>query len=478
MSDPIKCDLCVIGAGSGGLSVAAGASQMGASVVLIEKDKMGGDCLNTGCVPSKALLAAAHAVSNAKKAEVLGIKADVSVDGAKVFAHVRGVIDGIAPHDSQERFEDLGVRVIRDVARFVSPTEVDAGGTRIRARRFVIATGSRAFVPPVPGIENANVLTNENVFELTEIPRHLIVIGGGPIGIELAQAFKNLGCEVTVVEMFTIMPKDDPELVNVVRQCLFADGVRVMEGVKVVRIEGSPDAPQIVIEDADGHSQTISGTHLLVAAGRRPNVEDLGLEEAGVQVRDAAPGGIIVNKGLKTSNKKIYAIGDVAGGLQFTHVAGYHAGIVIRSALFRLPAKAKHDYVPWVTYTDPELAQAGMTEAQAREAYGENIKVLSHPFADNDRARAERRTEGMLKAVLGPKGKILGCGIVGSGAGELIAPWVLAMENGLKISALASTITPYPTRSEISKRAAGSYYTAALYGPRTRWLVRLLSIFG
>ena len=478
MGEIINCDICVIGAGSGGLSVAAGAAQMGAKVVLIEKSKMGGDCLNTGCVPSKALLAASHAASNAKRANSLGVDASVFVDGPRVFSHVNEIIKSIEPHDSQERFESLGVTVIRDHAKFISSDEVSAGGNRVRARRFVVATGSRAFVPPIEGIENVNVLTNENIFELKSIPEHLIVIGGGPIGIEMAQAFRGLGAKVSVVEMASICPKDDPEIVDVLRQSLLDDAIQLFEGVKVQRIEGDKNNPSVVISNTQGNEQKIEGTHLLVAAGRRPNVEDIGLDVAGIDVRTNAPGGIIVDAGLKTTNKKVYAIGDVSGGYQFTHVAGYHAGIVIRNALFRLPAKVNLNHVPWVTYTNPELAHAGLSEASATEKFGSKIKVLKAYFADNDRARTERNTSGMIKVVVTKSGKVLGCSIIGPHGGELIAPWVLAMEKGLKISAMAGTIAAYPTLSEISKRAAGSFYTPKLYGATTRWLVRFLSKFG
>lgn len=473
MSDTdVMYDLCVIGAGSGGLSVAAGAVQMGARVVLIEQAKMGGDCLNTGCVPSKALLAAGHGAQAARRLDRFGISVgDVAVDGGRVFDHVRDVIAGIAPHDSVERFEGLGVTVIQDTAVFTSPDTLTAGGQTVRAKKFVVATGSHAFVPPIAGLDGLDVLTNENVFDLNTVPEHLIVLGGGPIGCELAQAFRHLGAQVTILEMFTIMPKDDTDLVGVVRNRLLEDGVVIHEGVEVVRAGGAKDAPQITVKDGDGRKHVIQGSHLLVAAGRRPNVAGLGLEHAGV---DFSPKGIEVDARLRTSNKKVFAIGDVAGGYQFTHVAGYHAGVVIRNALFKLPAKVKLDHVPWVAYTDPELAQAGLTEAQARKAYGEGIDVLKAIFKDNDRARTERETEGLIKVVVGKRGKILGAGIAGPRAGELIQPWVLAMEQGLKIGAMASTIAPYPTLGEISKRAAGGYYTPKLFSARTQKIVRFL----
>jgi len=472
MGDHITCDICVIGAGSGGLSVAAGASQMGADVVLIEKAKMGGDCLNTGCVPSKALLAAGHGAQGARRADRFGIQTGtVEADGKKVFQHVRNVIAAIEPHDSVERFESLGVTVIQGEGCFVEPDTVRVGDRKVTARKFVVATGSHAFVPPIDGLDGLRVLTNENIFDLDEVPRHLIVVGGGAIGCELAQAFRHLGADVTILEMFKIMPQDDPELVRVLRNRLLEDGVVVHEGAKVIRAQGTPDAPEIVAEDEEGREHVIVGSHILVAAGRRPNVMGLGLEHAGVNF---SPKGIETDRRLRTSNKRIFAIGDVAGGLQFTHVAGYHAGIVIRNAVFKLPAKVKLDHVPWVTYTDPELSQAGLTEAQAREQFGDAVKVLKWDFAENDRAQAEGETEGLIKVVTTSKGKILGAGIVGPRAGELIAPWVLAMEQGLKIGAMASTIAPYPTLGEISKRVAGSYYTASLFSDRTRKIVRFL----
>lgn len=477
MSNIVKCDLCIIGAGSGGLSVAAGAVQMGADVVLIEKGKMGGDCLNYGCVPSKALLAAAHAAHDARRATRFGIDVgEVQIDGQKVFDHVHDVIAGIAPHDSVERFEGLGVNVIQGAGRFTGPNTVEVNGQTVQAKKIIVATGSSAFVPPIEGLDQLSVLTNENIFDLDRVPEHLIVVGGGPIGCELAQAFRNLGAHVTILEMFKIMPKDDPELVRVIRNRLLADGVVIHEGVTVVRAQGAKDAPEIVCEDDDGREHVIKGSHLLMAAGRRPNVNGLDLEKGGIAF---TPKGITVDARLRTSNKNVFAIGDVAGGLQFTHVAGYHAGIVIRNALFKLPAKAKHQSVPWVTYTDPELAQVGLTEAQAREQFGDTVRVLSHPFKENDRARAERSTDGLIKAIVTKKGKILGAGIAGPRAGELIGPWVLAMEQGLKIGALASTIAPYPTLGEVSKRAAGSFYTASLFSERTRKIVRfILKVFG
>ncbi|MGL4242443.1 MAG: dihydrolipoyl dehydrogenase family protein [Beijerinckiaceae bacterium] len=470
----LHADLCIIGAGSGGLSVAAGAVQMGASVVLVEKGAMGGDCLNTGCVPSKALIAAAHAAHAAADGHRFGVHAAAPVvDFQQVHDHVHGVIAAIAPHDSVERFEGLGVHVIQAAARFVDAATVEAGGQRIRARRFVIATGSRAAVPPVPGLAGSGFLTNESIFELTERPAHLIVMGGGPIGLEMAQAFRRLGSEVTVIEKFSILAKDEPEAVDVVRKRLAEEGVRILEGTGVSAVSRSDGGVAIELERDGARAGTISGSHLLVAAGRRPNVESLNLEGAGIAF---TPKGVTVDARLRTSNRRVFAIGDVAGGPQFTHIAGYHAGIVIRNALFGLPAKVGYDALPWVTYADPELAHAGLTEADARKA-GHPAQVLSWSFDQNDRAQAERRTEGLVKIVLGRKGRIIGATIVGPHAGELIGAWALAISQKLAIGAVAGAVLPYPTLSEAGKRAAGSYYTPKLFGSGTRRLVGFIQRF-
>ncbi len=469
----VKTDICVIGGGSGGLSVAAGAVQMGADTVLIEGGKMGGDCLNYGCVPSKALIAAAkHAVA-LKKGPLFGVEAySPKVDYAAVMDHVQGVIAGIEPHDSVERFEKLGVNVLQGYAKFISPDQVKVGDTIVKARRFVIATGSSAVAPPISGLADVEYLTNETLFENRELPKHLVVIGGGPIGMEMAQAHARLGSQVTVLEAFKVLSKDDPDLTKIALEAIRKDGVEIKDEVAIKSV--SQEAGQFfeITIEKDGQTSELSATHLLVAAGRKPNVDDLNLEAANVATNKA---GIIVDERLRTSNKKIFAIGDVAGGYQFTHVAGYHAGIVIRNILFKLPAKVNYDAVPWVTYTAPEIANVGLTEAAAYEKYGQDqVKVLTFDYAENDRARAERITDGMVKAIVHKNGKILGAGIVGPQAGELIQPWGLAITSKLKIGAMASYISPYPTLSEINKRAAGSFYTPRLFSEKTRKIVRFL----
>ena len=364
MPGPITTDLCIIGAGSGGLAVAAGAVQMGASVVLIEKGKMGGDCLNYGCVPSKSLIAAGKAAQTVRTAGRFGVNGhEPAIDFAAVHAHVHGVIAAIAPNDSEERFVGLGVRVLREPARFVGPREVEAAGQRVRARRFVIATGSSPAVPPVPGLAETPHLTNETIFDLTERPEHLIVLGGGPIGCELAQAYRRLGARTTVLQRSAILPKDDPAAIEVVRRQLLDEGVDLRERVQVASVEREGNGVAVTVRQAEAEERIV-GSHLLVAVGRQANVEGLDLEAAGV---DYSPKGIGVDARLRTSNRRIYAIGDVAGGYQFTHVAAHHAGIVIRNALFKLPAKSDTRALPWVTYTEPELAQVGLTEPLARE---------------------------------------------------------------------------------------------------------------
>jgi pyruvate/2-oxoglutarate dehydrogenase complex dihydrolipoamide dehydrogenase (E3) component len=472
-AETLRPDLCVIGAGSGGLSVAAGAAQMGASVVLVESGAMGGDCLNVGCVPSKALIAAAKRAHAAGAAAAFGAPTPpAAVDFAAVMGHVRATIAAIAPHDSQERFEGFGVRVIRDRARFTGPDEAEAGGFRLRPRRFVVATGSRPAIPPIPGLDAAPFLTNETVWDLTEPPRRLIVIGAGAIGLELAQAFRRLGADVAVLEAGRALAREDPEAAALAVAALRAEGVDLREGATIEAVGAFGTGVRVALAGGE----RLQGSHLLVAAGRRPAIDDLGLEAAGVET---GPRGVVVDAGLRSvSNRRVYAVGDVAGGPQFTHAAGHHAGVVIRSALFRLPARATA-VLPRVTFLDPELAQVGLTEGEARAAFGARVSVARADYAGNDRARAERETAGFVKAMVGPRGRILGATVVGAQAGELIQTWTLAMAAGLKIGAVAGMVAPYPTLGELAKRAAGAHYAPKLFGnPRIARIVRLLAKFG
>jgi pyruvate/2-oxoglutarate dehydrogenase complex dihydrolipoamide dehydrogenase (E3) component len=473
MRRPLTPDLCVIGAGAGGLAVAAGAAQLGAAVVLVERGAMGGDCLNFGCVPSKALLASARLAGLGRRAASYGLaSAPPRVDFAAVGESVARVIAELAPNDSVERFERLGVTVLRAEARFTGPRAVRAGDAEIRPRRFVIATGSHPAIPPIPGLEQVPYLTNETVFANRVLPEHLIVIGGGPSGIEMAQAHRRLGAQVTVLDLGPLLPRDDPELVGLLSRRLCCEGISLRPEVRIEQV--TSEGADLVIRLAGG--ARITGSHLLVAAGRRPNLEALDLAAGGIA---AGPQGIGVDARLRTTNRRAFALGDVvAGGAQFTHVALHHAGIVIRNALFRLPAKVDYRALSWVTYTDPELAQVGLTETRARQSFGDTIRVLRWTFGENDRAHTERDTVGLIKIVTRRDGRILGASLLGAGAGDLILPWVLAISQKLKIGALADLIVPYPTRGEAGKRAAGGFYTPLLFSARTRRIVRLLARFG
>ncbi|WP_170467635.1 dihydrolipoyl dehydrogenase family protein [Ruegeria arenilitoris] len=456
----LKTDILVIGAGSGGLSVAAGASQMGADVILLEGHKMGGDCLNFGCVPSKALIASGKAAYGQAHASALGV-ADVvpQVDYAAAKDHVHDVIAQIEPMDSQERFEGLGVTVIREFGSFVSPTQVQAGDHLITARRVVIATGSSPLVPPIPGLDQVPFYTNETIFDLRDKPEHLLIIGGGPIGMEMAQAHIRLGCKVTVIEGMTALGKDDPEAAEIVLDTLRAEGVEIHENAMVAQIRDNNGTVEVVTEKGEIYT----GSHLLLAAGRKANTDRLNLQAAGIEPTRT---GIKVDEALRTTNRKVYAIGDVAGGLQFTHVAGYHAGIIIRSALFGLPSKAKTAHIPWATYTDPELAQVGLTEAQARAQHGDRVEIARFDYHHNDRAISERKTKGFIKVMV-VKGRPVGATIVGHQAGELINLWSLALANNLKMGQIAAMVSPYPTVGELNKRVAGAYFSPRLFENQT-----------
>ena len=452
----IKTDICIIGGGSGGLSIAAGAVQMGAKVVLLEGHKMGGDCLNYGCVPSKALIASAkqaYAMSHGAKYGVGEVEAQVDYAAAK--DHVHDVIATIAPVDSVERFEGLGVNVISEFGKFISKTEVQAGDTIIEARRFVVATGSGPFVPPIPGLEDVTYYTNENIFDLREKPKHLIIIGGGPIGMEMAQAHRRLGCNVTVIEGAKAFGKDDPEMAAIVLENLRDEGVNIVEDAQAKKVSGKGDTITVHTPKGD-----FTGSHLLIAVGRKVNTEKLDLEAGGIAYDRS---GLKVGPDLRSvTNKKVYAAGDVAGGLQFTHVAGYHAGVLIRSMLFGLPSKQRTDHIPWATYTDPELAQVGLTEAHAKKKFGSALEVVRFDFHHNDRLIAERKTKGLIKVMV-VKGRPVGASIAGHMAGELIGMWAMAIANKMKMSAIANTVLPYPTVSEVNKRVAGAYFSPRLF---------------
>jgi len=473
VAEQLTPDLCVIGAGAAGLSIAAAAATLGVTVVLIEKGRLGGERLNTGCVPSKAMIAAAKRAAAVRAAAPFGVKsAKPTVEFDEVNDHIHRAINAIAPNDSKERFTGLGVRVIEGEARFLDSKTVVVGREldikfEIRARRFVIATGSRPIVPAVSGIEQVPYLTNENAFELRERPKHLIVLGGGPIGMELAQAFRRLGSEVTVLDMAEPLGKEDPECTAIVFDAFAREGITIRSRVKVERVRRLRQRIEVVL--AGDTEETIQGTDLLVAIGRRPNIDALDLAAARVKYE---PNGIAVNKRFRTSNRRVYAIGDVTGLPAFTHSASHQAALLIRHLLFRLPIKMNADEIPRVTFTDPELAHVGLTDAQARERHG-SIRVMRWPYHDNDRAQTERETRGHIKVVTNPKGLILGATIVGAAAGEQITAWTLAIHHGLNIRAFAEIVMPYPTYTEIGQQAAITFFTPRL---TTNWVRRILNL--
>jgi pyruvate/2-oxoglutarate dehydrogenase complex dihydrolipoamide dehydrogenase (E3) component len=461
----LEFDVCVIGAGSAGLSVAAGTSQLGLKTVLIERGKMGGECLNAGCVPSKALLAAAKA---AHRLQVTGSTPNLNF--ADVQDGVDDVISKIAPHDSVARFEGFGVTVFRDSAQFVDARTVLVGGVHLRARWFVVATGSRAIIPKLPGMDPSNLLTNDTIFGLRDKPDHLVIIGGGPIGIEMAVAHRRLGARVTVIERFSILPHDEPELVEALRTVLRLDGITLLESTEIASIEHLPGSVVVRFKNGDP-DVAITGSHLLVAAGRQPVLEDLRLDLAGV-AHDLK--GIGVDGRLRTSQHHIFALGDVIDAPHFTHVAGYQAGIVVRNLAFRIPAKVDYEALPWVTFTDPELAHVGLTEAQARKRFGKQVSVQSIQLNSNDRAVAEHHTTGSIKIVIGSRGRILGASILAPAAGEMVGMWCLAIKQKLTLRAITDLVLPYPTMGEIGKAAASQHYQPLLFSDKTRQLVGAL----
>ena len=470
----LRPDFCVIGAGSAGLSFAAGAVQMGASVVLLESGKMGGDCLNYGCVPSKALIAASKFGEMPSKAKAFGWTfSKPTLDYGKVHKHVHRVIKAIAPNDSKERFEKLGVHVILEAGAFKDSKTVSTKNYEIQAKRFVIATGSSPFIPPIPGLDRVPFLTNETIFDLKELPKHLVVIGGGPIGIELAQAFLRFGSKVSVLEAFKALPKDDPEATDMLKKILESQGLDLQEGAKIEAIEKQAKGVMVKFKDRDGKAHQIDASHLLVATGRRANVQNLNLDQAGIL---HSPKGIEVNSLLQTSNKKVYALGDCTGGYQFTHVAGYHGGLALRNSIFGLRTKVDTRAIPWVTYTSPELAHVGLSEETATM---QNIpfKILKNTFHENDRAQAEGEVEGFIKVLLTSKGQVLGVTILSKQAGELIYPWVMVIQNKLKLTALTGAMAPYPTLNELSKRVAGSFYTDKIFSPTMRKIVGFIMAY-
>jgi len=471
--EPLAADICVIGAGSGGLAVATMAAAFGRKVVLIEKQRMGGGGLG-GSVPSKALVAAGRRAQAMRTADAFGIAAvEPQIDHRAVQGHVRRVVAAVAPNDSAERLAGLGVQVVHGAARFLDKRTLLAGDYRITARRFVIATGSSPVLPDIPGLDACPYLTSATIFDIDRKIPHLVVVGGGPIGLEIAQAHLRLGSRVTVLEAGRALGNDDPEATAVLLKALHAEGLDIRENVRVEQVERVGSTIRVHVTSEHG-VVAIDGSHLLIAAGRTPNVSDLNLPAAGVRQTTE---GIAVNRGQRTSNRRIYAIGDVTGGPRFSHVSGYQAEIVLRRALFRLPARFDPAIIPWVTFTDPELAHVGLTEEQAR-AGKHKVNVLRWPYTECDRAHAEHQTTGHIKVVITPKGRILGTTIVGAAASELIQIWALAISRKLPITAVAGYVAAHPTFGEIGKQAALRYYASLPAQGNVRKLIDFLAKLG
>ncbi|NET32354.1 MAG: mercuric reductase [Cyanothece sp. SIO1E1] len=446
----VEYDLVIIGGGSAGLVLASAGAQIKAKVALVEKHHaLGGDCLHYGCVPSKSLIHAARVAYEVKNAERYGIYTKPpEINFAEATGYVQNVINTIQHHDAPERFESLGAEIIFGTGQFTDRQTFEVNGRQLRARAFAICTGSRPALPPVPGLKEAGYLTNEEVFYLKELPKSLAVIGAGPIGCELGQSFSRLGSEVTIIaSRDQIMPKEEPDAAAVVQRQFEAEGIRVLTNTRAKKVEVAKDKKYLWLND----DEKIVVDEILVSAGRVPNVESLNLEAAGVAVGKQ---GITVNEKLQTTNPRIYGCGDVIGGYQFTHMAGYEAGVALVNALFAPMSKVNYRVVPWATFTEPELARVGLTEQQARDRYGDDVYVLQHNFDHVDRALAENATDGFAKILTRGNGEILGAHIVGPAAGELIHEIVLAMSYKLKVSALSGIIHVYPTLAEINSKAA------------------------
>src|SRR3989442_8228922 len=456
-------DLVVIGGGSAGLVVAGGAAQLGARVALVEKKLLGGDCLYTGCVPSKTFIRSARFAADVRRAKDFGFAtSSLEFNGGQftsITDRVARVIETVGEHDKPERFEAWGVEVIFATPRFLSPRELEivvADGAKrtITAKRFCISTGSRPAVPPIEGLKEIEFLTNESVFQIKKLPQSLTVLGGGPVGLELGQSFARFGSNVTVVEMDKrLLPKEDEEVSASIEQIMRAEGLNILLNHRAVRIT-SANGQKILTVEQDGKERALHAEEILVATGRRPNIEGLDLEAASVKYDKQR---IVTDEYLRTSARHIFAAGDVTGHFPFTHMAAYEASVVIRNALFFWPLRQKTDFrvVPWTTFTDPEVARVGLTESEANERFGEaNMHVYRIDFADNDRAQAEEETKGFAKIICeGRKNEIVGAHIVGARAGELIHEVVLAMKQRLSITALGSMIHVYPTLTQVNQQA-------------------------
>lgn len=461
-------DIGIIGGGAAGLTIASGAAQLGAKTLLVEKEPaLGGDCLHFGCVPSKTLIHSARVYHLMRHAERFGLpKTDIPpVDFSQIVKRIRKVIATIQQHDSETRFCGLGARVLFGEATFTDEHTIDLDGKRQSAKNWVVATGSSPAVPPIPGLRDASFLTNREIFSLDRLPESMVILGGGPIGIEMAQAFNRLGTKVTVVDRSDqILGKEDRDMADMVVSVMKGEGVNFFLEASIEEVLETGGCKSVRIIDRTGESRLLKSNEILVAMGREPNLQNLGLEGIGVAYRR---NGITVDSRMRTNHKHIYAAGDVSGGFQFTHAAGYEGGIVVSNAIFRLPRKADYTYLPWCTYTDPELASIGMNEKTAAFK-GLDYTVWMEEFEDNDRSLAEGETTGSVKMILDAREKPLGVQILGPRAGDLMAEWVAILNGKVKLSTIASAVHPYPTMGEINKRVVGSFFSPKIFSEKVQ----------
>lgn len=467
-----RYDLAVIGGGTAGLVAAHGAAGVGARVCLIERDRPGGECLWTGCVPSKGLLAAADTVHRMRTADAVGLApVEVEVDLARILARIRRTQQRLAVHDSAERLRDAGVEVIQGDARFTGPRAVAVEGRTIGFRTALIATGSRPLLPPIEGLETSEPLTTDTVWELEALPPRLLVLGGGPVGCELAQAFARLGSRVTLVEMADrLLPGDEPEVGALLAERLTSEGVDVRTATRGVRVTEDGAGRQLVVSRPDEAEEAIGFEQVLVATGRGARTTGLGVDTAGVAVRD--DGTVVVDELLRTSNRAVFAAGDVTGAAPFTHVAGYHGGLVVTNALFRSRRKADLSAVPWAIFTDPEVGRVGLTEAQARRAHGDGVITTRYDYEQLDRAVTVGRAYGFAKLIADPRGRLVGATVAAPAGGETIAELAAWVARGGRLRDVSQTVRAYPTFAEGPKHAADEHLRTVFLSPRTRRLAR------
>lgn len=478
MADILTPDLCVIGAGAAGLALAEAARAFGASVIVVERGKLGGISLNSGSVPAKALAAAGAHAQTLRSGTPFGISAEEPrINTRKMHDHLDQVIAGIAPRTAEARLTAIGAELIKAEARFIDQRTLSAGETLIRARRFAIATGARPVVPTVPGIEGIAFFTTETIFDNTRKLTHLVVIGAGPLGLEIAQSYRRLGAQVTVIETGTPLAQSDPELAAIALRRMVEEGVDIRPNTVVTQIQPRSMGIGVTVRTGE-QEQLLDVSHVLVATGRTPNLDGLDIDKAAIRRQKADPRFLELTAGLRTSNRRVYIIGDAAGGEQSAHLGEYHAQLVAGNLLFRLPLRPRLDHVPSVTYSDPEIAEVGLSETAAQLKHKGRVLVTRWSFAENDRARATRQTFGTAKMITDRRGKILGAGIVGNGAGELIALFAFAIANGLSARHLMAFVAPYPTYSEIARRLGLEFFRGQGSNPALRRLAEALRLLG